>query len=70
MRVLAEGHEIGNRSSTHPQLSKFSDQRVTEEIRETQESIKSVCGFTPTLLRPPYGAITIGFVAGFGELVG
>jgi peptidoglycan/xylan/chitin deacetylase (PgdA/CDA1 family) len=31
-RVLAEGHEIGNHSWTHPQLSKLSDQRVTEEI--------------------------------------
>jgi peptidoglycan/xylan/chitin deacetylase (PgdA/CDA1 family) len=57
-RVLAEGHEIGNHSWTHPQLSKLSDQRVTEEITKTQEAIKNACGFTPTLLRPPYGAIT------------
>jgi peptidoglycan-N-acetylglucosamine deacetylase len=57
-RVLAEGHEIGNHSWTHPQLSKLSDQRVTEEITKTQEAIKSASGFTPTLLRPPYGAIT------------
>jgi peptidoglycan-N-acetylglucosamine deacetylase len=57
-RALAEGHEIGNHSWTHPQLSKLSDQRVTEEITKTQEAIKNACGFTPTLLRPPYGAIT------------
>jgi peptidoglycan-N-acetylglucosamine deacetylase len=57
-RVLAEGHEIGNHSWTHPQLSKLSDQRVTEEITKTQEAIKNACGFTPIILRPPYGAIT------------
>ena len=57
-RALAEGHEIGNHSWTHPQLSKLSDQRVTEEITKTQEAITNACGFTPTLLRPPYGAIT------------
>jgi peptidoglycan-N-acetylglucosamine deacetylase len=57
-RVLAEGHEIGNHSWTHPQLSKLSDQRVTEEISKTQEAIKNATGFTPTILRPPYGAIT------------
>jgi len=57
-KVLAEGHEIGNHSWTHPQLSKLSDQRVTEEITKTQEAVKSDCGFTPRLLRPPYGAIT------------
>jgi peptidoglycan/xylan/chitin deacetylase (PgdA/CDA1 family) len=57
-RVLTEGHEIGNHSWTHPQLSKLSDKRVTEEITKTQEAIKNACGFTPTLMRPPYGAIT------------
>jgi len=57
-RALAEGHEIGNHSWTHPPLSKLSDQRVTEEITKTQEAIKNATGFTPTILRPPYGAIT------------
>ena len=57
-RILAEGHEIGNHSWTHPQLSKLSDDRVTQEITKTQEAIKNASGFTPTTLRPPYGAIT------------
>jgi peptidoglycan-N-acetylglucosamine deacetylase len=57
-RILAEGHEIGNHSWTHPQLSKLSDERVTEEINKTQAAIKDACGYTPILLRPPYGAIT------------
>jgi peptidoglycan/xylan/chitin deacetylase (PgdA/CDA1 family) len=57
-RILAEGHEVGNHSWTHPQLSKLSDDRVTSEITKTQDAIKDASGFTPTLLRPPYGAIT------------
>jgi peptidoglycan-N-acetylglucosamine deacetylase len=57
-RILAEGHEIGNHSWTHPQLSKLSDDKVTEEITKTQTAIKNACGYTPVLLRPPYGAIT------------
>ena len=57
-RILADGHEIGNHSWTHPQLSKLSDERVTSEITKTQEAINQASGFTPTLLRPPYGAIT------------
>jgi peptidoglycan-N-acetylglucosamine deacetylase len=59
-RILAEGHEIGNHSWTHPQLSKLPDERVTEEITKTQDAIKNASGsgYTPTLLRPPYGAIT------------
>ena len=57
-RILADGHEVGNHSWTHPQLSKLSDDRVTTEINKTQDAIKEASGFTPTLLRPPYGAIT------------
>jgi peptidoglycan-N-acetylglucosamine deacetylase len=57
-QILADGHEIGNHSWTHPQLSKLSDDRVTAEISKTQDAIKEASGFTPTLLRPPYGAIT------------
>jgi peptidoglycan-N-acetylglucosamine deacetylase len=57
-RILADGHEIGNHSWTHPQLSKLSDDRVTAEITKTQDAIKDASGYTPGLLRPPYGAIT------------
>jgi peptidoglycan-N-acetylglucosamine deacetylase len=57
-RELADGDEIGNHSWTHPRLSKLSDQRVTEEITKTQDAIKNASGYTPTLMRPPYGAIT------------
>ena len=57
-RILAEGHEIGNHSWTHPQLSKLSDDRVTEEINKTQNAIKDASGYTPVVMRPPYGAIT------------
>jgi peptidoglycan/xylan/chitin deacetylase (PgdA/CDA1 family) len=57
-QILADGHELGNHSWTHPQLSKLSDDRVTTEINKTQDAIKEASGFTPTLLRPPYGAIT------------
>ncbi|HZC34979.1 MAG TPA: polysaccharide deacetylase family protein [Chthoniobacterales bacterium] len=57
-RILAEGHEIGNHSWTHPPLAKLSDDRVTEEITKTQNAIKTASGYTPELLRPPYGSIT------------
>jgi peptidoglycan-N-acetylglucosamine deacetylase len=57
-RILAEGHEIGNHSWTHPQLAKLSDDRVTEEITKTQNAIHNASGYTPTILRPPYGSIT------------
>ncbi len=57
-RILADGNEIGNHSWSHPQLSKLSDDRVNQEISKTQDTIKNETGFTPTIMRPPYGALT------------
>ena len=56
-RIVAEGHEVGNHTWDHPQLSKLSDEQATEEIEKTQDAIRGACGVTPTILRPPYGAL-------------
>jgi peptidoglycan/xylan/chitin deacetylase (PgdA/CDA1 family) len=56
-RIIAEGHEVGNHTWDHPQLSKLSDERATDEIEKTQDAIRAACGVTPVLLRPPYGAL-------------
>jgi peptidoglycan/xylan/chitin deacetylase (PgdA/CDA1 family) len=57
-RVLAEGHEIGNHSWSHPQLSVMNDASVRDQLQKTQDAIKQACGLTPKLMRPPYGAFT------------
>ena len=56
-RIIAEGHEVGNHTWDHPQLSKLTDAQATDEIEKTQNAIRAACGVTPTLLRPPYGAL-------------
>jgi len=57
-RELAEGHEVGNHSYTHPDLAKMSDDAVRSEIQKTQDAIIGASGYRPTLMRPPYGAMT------------
>jgi peptidoglycan/xylan/chitin deacetylase (PgdA/CDA1 family) len=57
-RELAEGHEVGNHSYTHPDLAKMSDAAVRAEIQKTQDAIISASGYKPILMRPPYGAMT------------
>jgi peptidoglycan-N-acetylglucosamine deacetylase len=57
-RIIAEGHEVGNHTWDHPQLSKLSEAQATNEIEKTQDAIRAACGVTPTLLRPPYGALS------------
>lgn len=54
-RMVAEGHEIGNHSYSHPHLRKLSEEMQRKEFLETDEVLRSL-GATPLYLRPPYGA--------------
>ncbi|MDW0110393.1 polysaccharide deacetylase family protein [Sporosarcina aquimarina] len=56
--VKSEGHEIGNHSWNHPDLSKMPLANALEEINRTRDIIQKVTGEKPTVFRPPYGAFT------------
>ena len=57
-RMLEEGSEIGNHSYDHKLLTRLSKEEFQDEINNTQEAIKKITGFTPTLFRPTYGGYT------------
>ena len=56
--IVTEGHEIANHTWSHPQLTKMAEGPVRDQIDRTHNVIKQTTGVTPTLLRPPYGALT------------
>ncbi|MBP5865940.1 polysaccharide deacetylase family protein [Streptomyces scabiei] len=51
------GHEIGNHSWNHPDLTRLSPRQVASQLHRTSAAIKAATGRAPTLVRPPYGAI-------------
>jgi len=55
-RMKNEGHEIGNHSYTHPQLTQCSVSKIESELNKTRKAIKKACGSYPTLFRAPYGS--------------
>jgi peptidoglycan/xylan/chitin deacetylase (PgdA/CDA1 family) len=56
-REVMEGHEIGDHSWNHPQLTALSTAAVRAQIQRTQDVItKASGGIKPTIMRPPYGA--------------
>jgi len=57
-RIVAEGHEIGNHTWTHPNLRKLSNTQVRSELNRTRDIIISTCGVKPRTMRPPYGALS------------
>lgn len=54
-RILAEGHEVGNHSYSHPNLRAVSPARKEEELRRTDAILRGL-GASPRFMRPPYGA--------------
>ncbi|MFC6231526.1 polysaccharide deacetylase family protein [Paenibacillus allorhizosphaerae] len=57
-RIVREGHVIGNHSYNHKLFTKLSDDVFRDQVLDTQKVLKSLIGYTPKLLRPPYGEIS------------
>ncbi|GAA2150105.1 hypothetical protein GCM10009727_54200 [Actinomadura napierensis] len=56
-REVMEGHEVGDHSWDHPQLTAMSPAAVKSQIQRTQDAItRASGGVKPTIMRPPYGA--------------
>jgi peptidoglycan-N-acetylglucosamine deacetylase len=53
-RVLAEGHEIGNHTWSHPDISEISPRQVDLELNLTERLFGSKLGVKPLFFRPPY----------------
>jgi cellulose synthase/poly-beta-1,6-N-acetylglucosamine synthase-like glycosyltransferase/peptidoglycan/xylan/chitin deacetylase (PgdA/CDA1 family)/spore germination protein YaaH len=54
-RVVEEGHEVGNHTFTHPDISKVSEEQLRLELNATQKLAESIIGRNLILFRAPYG---------------
>jgi peptidoglycan-N-acetylglucosamine deacetylase len=55
--VAKAGHEIGNHTDHHKDLTKIGKEQMMEEVQASSRKIMSATGQAPAVLRPPYGAI-------------
>ena len=53
-RIYAEGHEIGNHTFTHPDISNVSKRYFEVELNLTERFFEGKLGVKPVLFRPPY----------------
>jgi peptidoglycan-N-acetylglucosamine deacetylase len=53
-RIYDEGHEIGNHTLTHPDISDISDLRMKTELNVTERLFASKLGIKPLYFRAPY----------------
>jgi cellulose synthase/poly-beta-1,6-N-acetylglucosamine synthase-like glycosyltransferase/peptidoglycan/xylan/chitin deacetylase (PgdA/CDA1 family) len=53
-RVYREGHEIGNHTFTHPDISEISPGQVDLQMNLTERLFEAELGVRPVYFRPPY----------------
>lgn len=56
VKMIAErGHDLGNHSQNHKQMSQLSSAECKEEIMSVHNKVKELTGKEMSLFRPPYG---------------
>ncbi|NDC79855.1 MAG: glycosyltransferase, partial [Verrucomicrobia bacterium] len=55
-RILQEGHELGNHTFTHPNLSQAGDGQIRLELNATRRLLEGITGRSLLFFRPPYNA--------------
>lgn len=53
--IAADGHDLGNHSENHKQMSQLSKENCIAELQKPHEKVKNLTGIEMTLFRPPYG---------------
>lgn len=53
--ILADGHDLGNHSQNHKNMSQLSNAEIKEELMSVHDKVKELTGYDMFLFRPPYG---------------
>ncbi len=53
--IAAAGHDLGNHSENHKQMSTLSKEECKEELMKPHNKVKELTGKDMILFRPPYG---------------
>lgn len=53
--ILAAGHDLGNHSENHKNMSQLSEEEIKSELMKVHDRVKELTGYDMFLFRPPYG---------------
>ena len=53
--IYEAGHDLGNHSENHKNMSQLSDEEKTSEIMTAHKTVEELTGVKMNLFRPPYG---------------
>jgi peptidoglycan/xylan/chitin deacetylase (PgdA/CDA1 family) len=56
-QLVAEGHELGNHSDTHPDFTQLTDEQMAAELAAVEDAALELTGrSTKPYFRPPFGS--------------
>ncbi len=58
LRILDEGHLLGNHSHSHPLGKQLPLRKYMDDLRRCQDEIFEISGYLPKLFRPPLGVVS------------
>jgi peptidoglycan/xylan/chitin deacetylase (PgdA/CDA1 family) len=56
-RMINEGHEIGNHTVNHPNLTTLTTEQVIAEVAGCRDAVVAAATLPTMTIRPPYGAV-------------
>lgn len=66
--VVAQGHEIGNHSYSHPYFTQLTPAQMSDELIRAATAIRNATGQAPKpYFRPPYGAFNSSVLTAVGD---
>lgn len=61
-QMIADGHEIGLHTYSHPNFYKCSEEEIRKEIDMNLDLLQKIANYKPKIIRPPYGIVTKSFL--------
>lgn len=55
VRIVSAGHDLGNHSQSHKNMSDLTKTEIQEEIQQVHEKVQKLTGIEMNLFRAPYG---------------
>ncbi|MDD3244100.1 MAG: polysaccharide deacetylase family protein [Eubacteriales bacterium] len=55
-QIVQCGHEVGNHSTSHQDMTGMTQEEMISEIERTSTMLEGIAGVHPTLFRPPFGS--------------
>lgn len=61
-RIVSEGHDVGNHTHTHPNVTAFTGAEIESEIKTADRELEKFGVKKTGMFRPPYGAVGVSSV--------